>query len=58
MPQHGVGAVIEIVAAYPRRDNASMAGHPLNGPQELLDAVSYERLRREAVSAAEDSSSP
>ena len=55
----GVGAVIEIVA-YPRRDNASIAGHPLNGPQELLDAVSYldQRLHREAVSAAEDSSSP
>jgi hypothetical protein len=49
----GVGAIVEIVA-YPRRDNAGIAGHPLNGKDELLQAIDYlyERLHREAVEAA------
>jgi hypothetical protein len=50
--------MIEIVA-YPRRDDAGIAGHPLNGKEELLAAVDYlyERLHREAVSAAEGAAS-
>jgi hypothetical protein len=47
----GVGATIEIVA-YPD-GHAAIAGHPLSGAQELLDAVSYlyERLQLEATAA-------